>query len=691
MQHQKNVPPGSYRAFTKSLFAGLLLTLFGSAGILPPALAAPPHTIADEVLISVSPENDGPAEAQKLAAYGTILRYQPDLHLYRIRIAPTRAAGNVVTDLKGLPEARYAEQNHTRHVFATPNDTYYSRQYAPKKIQADLAWNFWKPKQQVIIAIVDTGVDSNHPDLTNKILRDSNGVLGYDAIAGRRDTASDVYGHGTFVAGIAAAQTNNGTGVAGIAGWNGQAGNSDAHYIKIMPVRVLGKDGTGADSDIADGVTWAVNHGARVINMSLGDVGYTDVLNNACQYAWNHGCILCAAAGNDGVSDVNYPAGDANVIAVAATDKNDQLTTYSNWGGWVQVAAPGGANVSGDEIYSTMPTYNTNIPGNSYTLNYDYLSGTSMSTPFVAGEAALLMAQNPSLTNAQVYNLILTNVDAYSPVFGETIMSGGGRINVNRALQAAGTGPAVLTPAAGSILFQNAQSGQIAYWYMNGQTVTSGSTVGLTPDANWKLVASADMNGDGQPDLIFQNRLSGQIAVWYMNGSALIGSALLSQTPAANYQVVGVGDFTGSGQPDLVFQNSLTGQIAIWYLSGTTVAGGGLVNASPVSGWNAVGVGDFTGGGRRDLVFQNAQSGQIAFWTISGQTVTAGISLPNVPAANYRVVGLTDLNGDNNPDIVFQNTQTGQVAIWYMNGTRFQGGGLTSLTPLTGWNAVGPK
>lgn len=650
---------------------------------------------ANEILISVSPENDTPAEAQKLAGYGTILRYIPALHLYRIQVPATRAAGDAVAatvpTLKQLPEVRSAEPNYIRHIFSTPNDTYYSKQYAIGKVQGDAAWSIWQPKQQVIIAICDTGVDNTHPDLTNKIARDASGILGYDAINGVRSAASDVYGHGTHVAGIAAAQVNNGKGVAGIAGWNGQSGISDTHFIKIMPIRVLDSTGSGDDSTIAEGVIWAVDHGAKVVNMSLGSTGYTDVLNNACQYVWNHGGIVCAAAGNDGLADINYPAADPHVIAVGATDPNDQLTDYTNYGSWVQVAAPGGGDALSTQIYSTTPTYSTHVRDFQYTLNYDYLSGTSMSTPFIAGEAAMIMSQNPTLTNSQVYNLIIGQVDTITSYQGETLAPGAGRINVYKALLAAGTGYTTLIAPLSGVFFQNSSSGQLALWSMTGQTVNNGKTVNITPAANFRLAAEADMNGDGQTDLIFQNSVTGQIAVWYMNGVTVAGSAVLSATPGAGYQVVGAGDFNADGKIDLLFQNSQTGQVALWTLNGTTLTGGGLVNASPASGWNVVGVADITGGGRRDVIFQNSSSGQIAYWTLSGQNLVGSGLFPNVPAANYRIVAITDLNGDNNPDFVFQNSQTGQTAVWLMNGVVFQSGGLTSLTPATGWNAVGPR
>jgi hypothetical protein len=679
----------------ENLFLATLTALCCGLGILSPVRAAAADYRANEVLISVAPENDTPEEAQKITAYGTILRYLPGLHLYRVQVAPSRAAGDAVAEaiptLRKLPEVRSAEPNYIRHIFSMPNDTYYGRQFAIPRVQGDLAWSVWKPKQQVIIAILDTGVDSGHPDLTNKILRDANGIVGYDALTGQRSAALDVYGHGTHVAGIAAAQVNNGIGVAGIAGWNGQTGNSDTHFIKIMPVRVLGSDGSGDDATIAEGIVWAVDHGAKVINMSLGSTGYTSVLNNGCQYAWNHGAIVCAAAGNDGLSAVNYPAGDANVIAVAATDRNDKLTDYTNYGSWVQIAAPGGGDAAVDQIYSTTPTYNTHAADFTYTLNYDYLSGSSMSTPFVAGEAAMIMSQNPTLTNSQVYNLILTSVDPVSAYLTHKLASGAGRMNVYKALLAAGTGYTALTEPLSGIFFQNADSGQLALWTMSGQTVTNGKTINIAPSANTNLRAEADVNGDGQTDLIFQNSVTGQISVWYLSGTTVTGAANLAQAPEANWQLLGAGDFNADGQVDLVFQNTQTRQVAVWFLTGTSLSGGGLLNAVPAAGWSVVGVADITGGGRRDILFQNATTGQLAYWSVKGQAVVASGLFPTVPSANYHVIGITDLNGDNNPDLVFQNTQTGQLAVWYLNGILFKGGGAVSLTPATDWIAAGPR
>jgi hypothetical protein len=211
--------------------------------------------------------------------------------------------------------------------------------------------------------------------------------------------------------------------------------------------------------------------------MSLGGGGST-TLSNAVAYAWNKGCVIVAAAGNSHSSAKDYPAGYPNVISVAATDKTDTLTYYSNYGSWVTCCAPGGGATSTDNIYSTLPTYT-----NTFGLNYGGISGTSMACPLVAGEAALIISQVPTLSNSQVMSFIAGNVDAYIPYLGRTIATGAGRVNVFKALAAASGGvgspppaPTGLTAAAGdaaATLNWNASPG--ATGYNVKRSLTSGS------------------------------------------------------------------------------------------------------------------------------------------------------------------------------------------------------------------------
>ncbi len=244
------------------------------------------------------------------------------------------------------------------------------------------AWNYSKSSHNIKVAILDTGIDGNHEDLVEKVSDDHNCTDTVDT--------NDYFGHGTHVAGIVAASTNNGKGVAGV-GYNAS----------VMNAKSLGNDGYGYYSWIADCIVWATDNGARVINMSLGGSSPSKILESAINYAWNKGVVIVAAAGNSGSSNPIYPAYYRNVISVAATDKNDKKAGWSSYGRWVSVAAPG---VS---ILSTMPTFKNKIG----LLNYGFLSGTSMATPHVSGLAALIWSTTYGVNNSSVRRRIEQTAD----------------------------------------------------------------------------------------------------------------------------------------------------------------------------------------------------------------------------------------------------------------------------------------
>ena len=254
--------------------------------------------IPGEILVRLKPNLDsGQRWAEVSSAVGNAVSYNSALHTYRVKLRGGLTIERALASLDSRPEVDFAQPNYVIRVFATPNDpSYATKQFAPQKTKADAAWDIWNPQQQVVIAIIDTGIDNTHPDLTKKILRDAAGIVGFDAFTGKRDPGLDLHGHGTHCAGIAAAETNNGIGVAGIAGWNGQPG-SDTTHVKLMPVKVLNGSGQGTSQTVADGITWAADNGAKVISLSLGG-GPDPVMNTAVQHAWNLGCVVCAAAGN---------------------------------------------------------------------------------------------------------------------------------------------------------------------------------------------------------------------------------------------------------------------------------------------------------------------------------------------------------------------------------------------------------
>ncbi|MFD3162768.1 S8 family serine peptidase [Herpetosiphon sp. NSE202] len=308
----------------------------------------------------------------------------------------------VLASLKQNPNVEYAEPNFIYSMNFTPNDPSLSSQWAWGVIQAYTGWDITQGSSSVVIAVVDTGIQSNHPDLDAKM------VAGYDYIDNDA-TPADGNGHGTHVAGTSAAETNNSTGGAGT-----------CPNCKLMPVRVLNNSGSGTLAGVANGITYAADNGAKVINLSLGGGGST-ALQNAVDYAWGRGVFLACAAGNSNTSSVtnSYPAAYTNCFAVASTTSSDARSSFSNYGSWVEVAAPGSS------IYSTW-----------INSGYNTINGTSMATPHVAGLAGLLASQG--LSNSQIRDRICSTSDAISGTGSSWTC---GRINVYRAVNNGGTTP----------------------------------------------------------------------------------------------------------------------------------------------------------------------------------------------------------------------------------------------------------
>ena len=318
------------------------------------------------------------------------------------------SASQLAARLKSAATVVRAEVDKPLHIsVANPNDPSFGSQYALQKINAVAGWTSYPGTYTSTggaeIAMIDTGIDTTHPEFAGRIDTANSKCFGSLCfVTGYKDDN----GHGSHTAGSAAASTNNGVGVAGV-----------SYNSKIMVIKVCNRLGTCQTADIVSGINWARTHGAKVISMSLGGGG-TATLQTAVQQAYNAGVTVVAAAGNDGNSNINYPAGYAQVISVAATDANDAHASFSNTNADVEVSAPG------VDVYST---YSSG--------GYSTLSGTSMSTPHVAGLAALLKGQNPSWTPAQITNRIDScSDDLGSP--GRDVTFGFGRINLGRALGA---------------------------------------------------------------------------------------------------------------------------------------------------------------------------------------------------------------------------------------------------------------
>jgi thermitase len=303
---------------------------------------------------------------------------------------------------------RYVEADSTVKAFFTPDDPSWPEQWGPQKIQADYAWNTTVGSPDILVAIVDTGIDYTHPDLAANYV-----PLGYDWVDGKADPKDD-FGHGTHCAGIVAAVLNNSVGIAGLA------------QVHIMAEKVLTSSGSGSDTSVAHGIIHAVDQGAKIISMSLGGPDDSQVLHDAVKYAYNHGVLLVAAAGNNHNDAKNYPAAYDEVMAVSATDSNDKLASFSSYGDWIDVAAPG------VNIYSTMPTYHVTMNDMGYSMNYTYASGTSMACPHVTGVAALAWSVNENSSNVALREYLRRTADDLGD-FGFDQYYGYGRVNARKA------------------------------------------------------------------------------------------------------------------------------------------------------------------------------------------------------------------------------------------------------------------
>ena len=358
--------------------------------------------VPGEVLVKFKPVLSHQAIKETIAYYGASeLIAIPKINVYKLGIPSCYTVEEMVKRLQVDSDIEYAHPNYIYHLCEIPNDPYFGLQWglhntgqtggiSNSDIDAPEAWERENGDASIIIAILDTGVDLNHPDLKNKL------VAGYDFI--NNDVSpQDDRGHGTHVAGIAAAEANNGIGIAGVS-WKS----------KIMPVKIGDANGSFPLDAIIAGLVYATDNGARIINMSFGGWWYEDTPaeRDAIQYAYRNGVVLVAAAGNEnwpipfswyGWDYRVYPAAYWECLSVAATDNTDGRASFSNYGD-VDVAAPGvdvlSLRAEGTDMYGD----GTHVVGDKYYL----ASGTSMAAPFVAGMAALILSDKPWLTVEEV-------------------------------------------------------------------------------------------------------------------------------------------------------------------------------------------------------------------------------------------------------------------------------------------------
>lgn len=471
-----------------------ILTLFFVAALFLPAPAFSLRESSSQIIVKFKPgwvalpkirasslralnQKHGVYKVEQL--FKKILEIRPDMKEledeYVLTFSPTVDAETVAQDFRRDPNVETASTNKTFRAFnTTPNDPYFSQQYAATNMKLPQAWDKTTGTNEVKVAVLDTGVNYLHEDLQSKVVLSD----GYNFVANTSDPMDDHSSmHGSCVSGLIAAASNNAKGIAGV-NW----------YAKIIPVKVLDSAGEGSMANILQGIEWARATGANVINMSFGQYLADSSLQQHCQNAYNDGIVLVAAAGNGAVNWPTYPAYYSTVLAVAAVDSTDKRSVWSgidpvtlqiqasNYGDWVDVAAPGTAVVS---------TYQGT---NSYSSN----NGTSFSSPLVAGLAALIKSAYPTFTNRQIMDRITSeadNIDALNPGFEKKLGSG----RANAYLAVAGVVAKLTSPASGAYLKGSIDiSGTAAGWDFNCYTLEAVAANGSVAATIETSVASVE-------------------------------------------------------------------------------------------------------------------------------------------------------------------------------------------------------
>ena len=352
---------------------------------------------------------------------------------------------NKFTELTSKGKIIHFQKNNILRIQSTPNDSLYSKQWYHKKIKAYESWQYFQPSEKIILSVIDTGIDYNHPELTNSLWinsaedlnsngkldsldinnfdDDGNGyvddVLGWDFTDAPRFPDGGDYldpdndpmdefqsGHGTQITGIVAAHANNSIGIAGL-----------TPEIEIMNLRAGTASGYLEEDDVAEAIVYAIDNGAKVINMSFGDIVVSAFLKDVVRYAYSEDVVLVASAGNSGTNELHYPSGFSETISVGATDSLDAVTGFSSWGQTLDLSAPG-QNILSCKIGG----------------GYNYSNGTSFSAPMVSAAAAFILSNHPYFSNEQVRNILKSSSDdlgstGWDPYYGS------GRLNLFTASQ----------------------------------------------------------------------------------------------------------------------------------------------------------------------------------------------------------------------------------------------------------------
>lgn len=435
-----------------------------------------------------------------------------DISNGRLNIARADLTAAEINRLKSNKNVLYIEPNDSYQLCFVPNDPVYtSNQYYWANINANTALDT-NQGNGVTVAVLDSGVDLLHPDMVGQL------VAGYNVVSPGTDPQDDS-GHGTKVSGIIAAATNNTVGVAGL-----------APQAKIMPVKIFEATGNTTDGNIVNGITWAVNNGAKVINISFGATSYSNGVKDAIEWAFSQGVVLVASSGNVGDTSTYFPASYPQVISVGSTSQAEARSSFSNYGSYLSLVAPG------ENIYSTAWVTNA-TPQSTYTLD----SGTSFSTPQVAAAAALLISRFPSITPGQV-KYVLEKSARDLGVAGRDDTFGWGMLDMSAALVNANTILATL-PAADSNEPNNGKSTAVpivvnSVYAGNFSDIADADYYKLTFTANSTFTLRMTSSASTPASVAVENSAGTIVANATLNNTGGETTLVVTNQPSGDYYVV---------------------------------------------------------------------------------------------------------------------------------------------------------
>jgi hypothetical protein len=539
---------------------------------------------------------------------GTETSSIPELNLHFVDV-PQATAYDSLNAYASDANVKSVSLDSQRTAEGAATDPAYGTQWALPKIGWENVHGVVNPSGSATIAVLDTGVDGNTPDLAGRL------VPGWSF--DNSNPATDPSGHGTHVATIAAAAADDGNGIAGVGYASG---------IKVMPVKVLGADGTGLDTNVLQGLQYAVNHGADVVEMAFSGPGYSPALQNAINNAWSHGVVVVAAAGNGGTSDPQYPAGDAKVVGVGGTDQNDAVASGSDTGQAVFIGAPGVDITASDASGTTS------------------FSGTSAASAITAGAVALLAANDSSAGPATIVGRLARNADPIGAL-------GNGRVNIDRAINDSSTDgvtPVGAPGGGGPIVSKYVTAAQNA---SSGDGVMAVSPTSVAAGATGQSFAftftntnagNKDFPANSQVELDFPSAWPApQITTSGAAGFVTV-SASTCTAPATGVGALSTASITG-GTAVLVNMQCLGGSANHFTLTyapvtAPTSAGSTLFQTKSRSGGSGgAGTGTNLASGNSPSITVNAGTAtQLSFSTQPGGTITGGVVFGTQPAVTAK-------------------------------------------------------